>query len=343
MHTMDTRRSPLPPQLEASHASVPVNAEVHCDDWLILLRPELAHLMRQGTLPPLQRLQGPRQDMREVRELTLANADGGPMAARLYLPHDALAPQPVVVYFHGGGWARGDLAMYDQPCRAIAAASGGAVLSVDYRLAPAHRFPAAVHDCYAATMFAAEHADDWGCDSARLVVAGDSAGGNLAAAVCVLARDRGGPGIARQVLLYPPLDARMRAPSYQRFARGPLLDAQALRENLAGYVDVGTNLDDPLLSPLSAHDLRGLPPATVIVAEVDALRDDGALYVERLLEAGVAADLVQVDGVTHMALHMGGVSPACADIVRHMALAVRPTKELPLPRGAREKQPRRYP
>ena len=338
---MDTRRSPLPLQLDASHASVPVNAEVHSDDWLILLRPELAHLMRQGSLPPLQSLQGPRPDMREVRELTLANADGGPMAARLYLPHDALAPQPVVVYCHGGGWARGDLAMYDQPCRAIAAASHSAVLSVDYRLAPAHRFPAAVHDCYAATVFAAAHAEGWGCDPVRLVVAGDSAGGNLAAAVCVLARDCGGPGIARQVLLYPPLDARMRAPSYQRFARGPLLDAKALRENLASYIGAGTDLDDPLLSPLGAHALCGLPPATVIVAEVDALRDDGVLYVERLREAGVAADLVQVDGVPHMALHMGGVSSACAGIVRHMALAIRSTKELPLPLGRGSKQPHR--
>jgi acetyl esterase len=186
-------------------------------------------------------------------------------------------------------------------------------------------------------VFAAEHAGDWGCDPARLVVAGDSAGGNLAAAMCVLARNRGGPGIACQVLLYPPLDARMRAPSYQRFARGPLLDAQALRENLANYIGEGTDLDDPLLSPLSAHDLRELPPATVIVAEVDALRDDGVRYVERLREAGVAAALVQVDGVPHMALHMGGVSLACAGIAHHIARAIRSTKELPLPKGARER------
>jgi acetyl esterase len=323
--TMNMRQTrPLSP-LGVSGASMPAGAALSGNDWLGLLRPELAQLLRQGMLPPLPSLQGPRPDMREVRDLALPDADGGPMAARLYLPHDVSAPQPMVVYFHGGGWARGDLALYDQPCRAIAAASGSAVLSVDYRLAPAHRFPAAVLDCFAATVFAAEHAKDWGFDPARLVAAGDSAGGNLAAAVCMLARERGGPRIAHQVLLYPPLDAHMRAPSYQRFARGPLLDAMALRENLANYIGMGTNLDDPLLSPLSARDLRGLPPATVIVAEIDALRDDGVLYVQRLREAGVAADLVQVDGVPHMALHMGGVSLACADIVRHIALAVRST------------------
>ena len=223
---------------------------------------------------------------------------GGEIAVRLYLP-DAVRPLPALVYFFGGGWVLGSVADADPVCRRIANATPCAVVSVAYRRAPENPFPAGLEDCYAALCWVAEHGAKLGLDSARLAVGGASAGGNLAAAVALLAREREGPGLALQVLAYPPLDYRADTPSMAE-ALDPLFFG---REDLAWcwshYLGEPADGDSPLASPLRAQDLRGLPAALVITAELDPVRDQGERYAVRLTEAGVTVNLVRFEGALH--------------------------------------------
>ncbi len=254
-----------------------------------------------------------------VAERQSLNAEGphGLIPLRLYRPHGVSAgPLPVIVYFHGGGWVLGDLDVFESLCCRLANASVCAVASVDYRLAPEHKFPKAVDDAYAAVQWIGARATDLNIDATRLAVAGDSAGGNLAAVVCLLARDKGGPAIAYQILLYPVTDASMGCPSYERFGAGYLLT----RESMAWFYDCYAPQDidrtDFRLSPLAAQSLAGLPPALVLTAGFDPLRDEGECYAQRLAaEANVPVTLWRVAGQVHGFLPMSKQIAAAGPVI----------------------------
>jgi acetyl esterase len=237
-----------------------------------------------------------------VEELT---AGGRP--ARLYRP--ALeGPAPTIVFFHGGGFVIGDLDTHDQTCRRLCRDTGAAVLSVDYRLAPEHPFPAAVDDALAAARWAAEHLDELGGDDV-MAVGGDSAGGNLAAVVSQTMRDR----VAAQLLIYPATHVLADNDSRRDNADGYFLTEPLMTwffSHYAGSVE-GVDLDDPRLSP-HLGDLAGLPPAVVVTAEFDPLRDEGEAYADALADAGVAAEKLRYDGLIHGFVDMGAFSAAAA-------------------------------
>ena len=221
----------------------------------------------------------------------------GDIPVRIYRPA-AGKPLPVVVYFHGGGFVIGDIASHDTTCQRLAAGVPALVVSVDYRLAPEHRFPAAVDDCDAATGWVSAHASEFGGDSARLAVAGDSAGGNLAAVVARRARDADGPPIAFQLLVYPCTDMTCSLPSHTENGTGYLLDSDTMSWFLDNYL-ADSDRRNPDASPLFAGDLSGLPPALVVTAEFDPLRDEGEAYAERLRLAGVRVTTSRYDGMIH--------------------------------------------
>ena len=222
----------------------------------------------------------------------------GEILVRIYRVASA-CPLPVLVYFAGGGWVLGSLAAADPVCRRLANATPCAVVSVAYRRAPENPFPAGLEDCYAATCWVAEHAAELGLDPTRLAVGGASAGGNLAAAVALLARDRGGPTLALQLLVYPPLDHRAGTPSVPEELDPLLFGRKDMTWCWSHYLAQAADGDSPLASPLRVEDARGLPPALVITAELDPLRDEGELYAARLLDAGVPTDLARFDGAIH--------------------------------------------
>jgi len=230
---------------------------------------------------------------------------------------------PVVVYFHGGGWTIGDVASYDVLCRKLAVATGLTVVSVDYRLAPEHVFPAAVDDCYAVTKWIAEHGSELGVDGSRLAVAGDSAGGNLAAVTSILARDRGGPTIAFQLLIYPVIDGTMGFPSYKENAEGYLLSADDMAWFYEQYVPAGVDRKNPMLSPLYAPNLSNLPPALVITAEYDPLRDEGEAYADALQQAGIEARASRYDGMVHGFVPIDGVIPTATRAIDEATAALK--------------------
>jgi acetyl esterase len=233
------------------------------------------------------------------------------------------AALPVVVYLHGGGWVIGDIASYDAVCRKLAIASGLTVISVDYRRAPEHVFPCAAEDAYAATRYIAEHGAELGVDGSRLAVAGDSAGGNLAAVTAILSRDRGAPTIAFQLLVYPALDATMSFPSYKENGEGYLLTADDMAWFYEQYVGPDVDRKDAMLSPLYAPDLSGLPPALVITAEYDPLRDEGEAYADALQQAGVSARASRYDGLVHGFLPLDGIIPAAVPAMEEAAAALK--------------------
>ncbi|OBK19321.1 alpha/beta hydrolase [Mycobacterium asiaticum] len=216
------------------------------------------------------------------------------LAVRIYRPTNA-SGQPVLVYFHGGGLVMGSNHSFEPLARALASASGATVVAVDYRLAPESPPPAQFEDAYAATQWVSSHAGDLGVDAARLAVVGDSAGGSLAAGVALAARDRDGPSICAQVLLYPGLDRDMTAPSITLLADAPILSRDDI-EYLNGLADVGS---DPYLVPAYATDLSGLPPAIVVTAGCDPIRDWGERYASRLRDAGVQTTCTRYPGMYH--------------------------------------------
>lgn len=231
----------------------------------------------------------------------------GELPVRVYTP-DGDGPFPIVVYFHGGGWVLGNLDSHDGICRGLAREAGCVVVAVDYRLAPEHAFPAAPEDCYAATRWAAQHAERLKGDPARLAVAGDSAGGNLAAVVAHMARDRGGPALVAQALIYPITDLRMRTASYDENADAPILTRDDMIWFRKHYIRCLDDALDPLASPALAENLSGLPRALIVTAGYDPLRDEGDLYGERLLAAGVPVTMRRYDDLTHGFLGMGLIS-----------------------------------
>jgi acetyl esterase len=245
----------------------------------------------------------------------------GELPVRVYTP-EGEPPFPIVVFFHGGGWVVGTLDTYDPLCRALAAATPAVVVSVDYRLAPEHRWPAAVEDAYAATEWASRNAAALGGVQHRLAVAGDSAGGNLAAVVALGARDRGGPAIGFQLLVYPVLDAAGDTASWREYADGYHLTADGMRWYWDHYLG-GADGAAPDASPLRAAFVGGLPPALVIGAEYDILRDEGEAYAARLAEAGVDASASRHAGVVHGFVRWRAVTGAAEDALQEAAAALR--------------------
>ncbi|GHF53032.1 acetyl esterase [Amycolatopsis bartoniae] len=228
---------------------------------------------------------------------TAAGAES-PLDVRVYRPVGVRAGAPLVVNFHGGGWVLGGLDQGDWLCSHVAAGTGAVVVSVGYRLAPSHPWPAAAEDCYAALADLAKRAAEFGADAGRVAVMGDSAGGNLAAVVALMARDRSGPPLAYQALIYPATDLTLSSPSVAENAHAPVLT----REECVAYRDhylQGQDPKQPYISPLFADDLAGLPPALVQVAEHDPIRDDGLRYADALRKAGVEARTTTYVGMPH--------------------------------------------
>ena len=256
----------------------------------------------------------------EIEVAAVTDISAGGVPARVYRPHGD-GPFPVAMMFHGGGGVIGDLDTADCQSREVCRGSGALVVSVDYRLAPEHRFPAAAEDCYSATLWAAEHAGEHDGNPGALAVVGDSAGGNLAAVVAQMARDRGGPSIAFQLLVYPVTDGvNFDTASYRDNAEGYLLTAEAMHWFWDHYVPVPDDRRNPYASPLLASDLAALPAALVMTAEYDPLRDEGEAYGRALADAGVAARIVRYDGFIHgffahtrtIDAARGAMSEACA-------------------------------
>jgi acetyl esterase len=265
-------------------------------------------------------LNGPSAPVASVQDRAIPGP-AGDLPVRVYTP-EGEPPFPIVVWFHGGGWVVGSLDTYDPLCRALAAAVPAVVVSVDYRLAPEHRYPAAVEDAYAATLWASRNAAQLGGAQHRLAVAGDSAGGNLAAVVALGARDRGGPAIAFQLLVYPVLDAAADTASWREHAEGFHLTAAGMRWYWDHYLG-GADGAAPDASPLRAASLGGLPPALVICAEHDVLRDEGEAYAARLRQAGVAATVSRYPGVVHGFFRWRAVTGAAEAALQEAAAALR--------------------
>jgi acetyl esterase len=225
------------------------------------------------------------------------SGSGGEIPVRIYKP--AGQRLPVIVYYHGGGWVIGNLDTHDGYCRALANAAGAIVVSVDYRLAPEHKYPAAAEDAYVATCWASENASAIGGRSGPLAVGGDSAGGNLAAAVALMARDRRGPAIGCQLLIYPITDGDFDTPSYHDFATEYFLTRDTMIWFWDQYCAADADRRQAYLSPLRAENLRGLPPALVMTAEYDPLRDEGEAYAAQLRAAGSEVRLTRYEGMIH--------------------------------------------
>ena len=246
----------------------------------------------------------------DVEVGAVSDVDAGGVPARVYRP-EGDGPFPMVMMFHGGGWVIGDLDTADRQSREVCRGARALVVSVDYRLAPEHRFPAAADDCYAATCWAAEHASDHEGDASKLAVAGDSAGGNLAAVVAQMARDRGGPRLVFQLLVYPVTDGVDHDwPSYRDNGDGYLLTSAAMGWFWNQYAPSAADRRNPHASPLRAGNLAGLPPALVMTAEFDPLRDEGEAYAHALDAAGVEAEFVRYDGFIHGFFSHTGTIPA---------------------------------
>jgi acetyl esterase len=260
----------------------------------------------------------------ELREL---QADGphGAIPLRLYRPLGSTpgAALPALVYYHGGGWVIGDLDTHDTLCRELANHSGCAVVSVDYRLAPEHRFPAAVDDSIAALRWVHREAASLGIDAGRIAVGGDSAGGNLAAVVAIAARDAGTPALAYQLLIYPATDQHRTAPSHRSNGQGYLLTTDTMAYFTGHYIPEPARYADWRASPLLHPDLSGLPPALVLTAGYDPLRDEGLAYAQRLTEAGNRASHLSFERQIHGFILMGKVLDEANTAVQLCAAALR--------------------
>ncbi|MBF7729737.1 alpha/beta hydrolase [Pseudomonas sp. N040] len=243
------------------------------------------------TAPPAQ--------VAEVRNLSIPGP-GGPLPVRIYLPQHSATALPIILYFHGGGWVVGDLDSHDNLCRTLAVKTAAVVVSVDYRLAPEHAFPAALDDADAALRWVAENARTFNGDAARIAVAGDSAGGNLAAALSLLERDRQGLRLSAQVLIYPAVDlSNLDRQSSLDFAEGYFLTRARMAWFIEQYVPQAQQRHEQLASPLLASSHAALPPALTITAGFDPLRDEGEAYATALAEAGVASRQQRFEGVLH--------------------------------------------
>jgi acetyl esterase len=289
---------PLDPQ---ARAVLDAMASMNLPD-VSTLSPFEARLLsaqRRARLPP-----GPDARVEDA----LAASEHGAVPIRIYKPLAAGEPLPVLMWFHGGGFVLGGVKECDAEGRDLATRTGCAVVSVDYRLAPEHPFPAAPDDCFAATKWVFDHATELAVDASRIAVGGDSAGGSLAAAVALMARDRGGPALVFQLLVYPVTDqVSLETKSHLENAEGYFLTRRAIFWFRDHYVPKVGDRRSPYASPLHAESLEGLPPALVITAEYDPLRDEGEAYAARLERAGVRVVMRRYDGMIHGFFSLGSL------------------------------------
>lgn len=275
-----------------------------------------------------------RQSLAKLMQFARAKADvtttdgtlpgpGGEIAYRLYAPADASESVPGFVFFHGGGMVAGSIETHDRVAAALADTTACRLISIDYRLAPEHKFPAAVDDAIAATEYVARNAPFFGIDGTRLVVGGDSAGATLAAVVCQHAQRHTGIAISAQLLICPVLDFEDTSPSRETFAEHHLIDRATLQADLADYLPEDADPADPRISPLRALNLKGLPTAIIHTAEFDPMRDEGNAYARRLLAAGVAVEHTCHDGMIHNFHAMGAVLPQAQMILSQIGEQVR--------------------
>jgi acetyl esterase len=296
------------------------------------LDPEIAEALEQMPETPLdldgaraahlesaRMMSGPGEPVARVQDVQIPGP-GGYVPGRLYVP-DAGAPRlPLIVYLHGGGWVMGSVDSYDPVTRALANAAEAAVLSVEYRLAPEDPYPAGADDAWAALRWAADHAEERGCDPHRIVVGGDSAGGLLAAVAARRARDHGHPAVAQQLLIYPALDPARGSESYREAGEEFGLTDEAMAWYWESYLGSADPLD-PDVSPVEA-DLAGLPPAVVVLAQYDPLHDEGAAYARRLEEAGVPVTVIDVPGTIHGFYRMLAISHVARETMGEIGRAV---------------------
>lgn len=252
---------------------------------------------RDGLMAFYKDLRGEVQEVAKVEDVQIP-VDGSEITLRLYTP-EGEGPFPVIMFFHGGGWVLGDLEIVDPICRSLANSTECLVVSVDYRLAPEYKFPVGIEDCYAATKWAAENIANYNGEPNRIATCGDSAGGNLAAVIPLMAKDRGGPNISYQIILYGVTDFSFSTNSYLENGKGCYLETTAMRWFADQYLNNDEEKSHPYASPILAEDLTGLPPALIFTCEYDVLRDEGEAYAARLKEAGVPAEVVRYDGQIH--------------------------------------------
>jgi acetyl esterase len=327
---MSPRRQRLlfgaPPQIDGQRLASDVHA-------MLRLAHRAGHETITGGLPPVEARalvraaakasSGRPLPMAAVSDLEYEGA-AGPLPSRHYVPHTVGAPpHPLLLFFHGGGWVVGDLDTHDSACRFLAAAAGVSVLSVEYRLAPEHPYPAATEDVAAAFRWTVENAAALRVDPARIAVGGDSAGGNMAAGLCIAMRDAGGPQPAMQLLIYPVTDARGETASRELFATGFQLTAADIVLFERCYLPDPTRADEPLASILRAPDLSGLPPAYVVTAGFDPLRDEGEQYATRMREEGVRVALRRHSALIHTFINMTAFSRSSRAAMLETAGALR--------------------
>ncbi len=291
-------------------------AHTHEPQWALPIT-EVRQAFRNLWTPAIT---GELVSIRRIEDVTIPGVDT-PIPTRVYAP-DRPEPCPIMLYFHGGGYVKGGIEESDAFCRNLARVTRHMVLSIDYRLAPEHRFPAALDDAVAATIWAGTHAVDLGGAPGPIVVCGESAGGNLAAVTCLRLRSNPGVAIRYQVLLQPVVDFTLSFPSIAM----PSTECLVPREDLAWYYQTycGDQCDprDPRVSPIYAQDLSGLPPALIIAAEYDTLRDEAEAYAERLKTAGVATRYICADGMVHGFLQMRGIVPDAQIATEEIARAL---------------------
>lgn len=294
-----------------------VTVTFNADDGVEVARARLRQLEVPAEMLPAMR----------VEERTIGHGDLTGIPIRIYWPPNADEPAPLVVFYHGGGFALGDLDTHEPVARSHAMGAEAIVVSVGYRLAPEHPFPAGVNDAWAALQWVAEHAAELGGDPHRIAVAGDSAGGNLAAVMAHLASENGGPALIFQLLWYPVTTADLSTPSFIENADAPVLDREVIDAFLAWYLP-HMDISDPTslpatLAPANAADFAGLPPAYIGTAEHDPLRDDGARYAELLTAAGVPAELSNESTMVHGYASFALVIPAAAEATERGLRALR--------------------
>jgi len=260
-----------------------------------------------------------------VEDRKILRPDGTELLIRITVPKDETGPHAVCLYFHGGGWVLNSIDTHDDLVRRLTAESGCVFINVEYRLAPEFKYPSAVEDAYTALLWTHQYAAELGCDPDRIAVSGDSAGGNLAAAVCLMSRDRGGPTIASQALIYPITDCDFERQSYHDNAEGYFLTRKEMKWFWNHYVATSDQMREPYASPLLADSLANLPPAIILTAEYDPLRDEGEAYAAALRSAGVAVTFRRYEGMIHAFVRRVQQFDAAISAIQEIAQHLRST------------------